>query len=155
MHSYITYIFFKETKKVTQMQIYANVGASIFVCIIMVAIMVFMHKRKRRNRSKFKEVMVGKPGKFNPGREWKSQLSTISYDSARELPKSAFIIGEEIGSGNFGKVNKGKLKALAGTKCKSSIAIKSTSPLTSPPTPSWGGFKMVPTHSMFSHNPPQ
>ena len=51
-------------------------------------------------------------------------FQNVSYDSKREIERSKFEIGKEIGSGNFGKVFIGELYGLYGPKSKTTVAIK-------------------------------
>ena len=110
----VLYTFYEETNTKMLIDMYVVPGVCIFLCV-MVAVLVFMYKHVKRQRGNFEQILVGNPGNFNPSREWKKQLSTIGYDTTYELAKSEFKIGEEIGSGNFGKVNKGELMVLSGT----------------------------------------
>ena len=101
--------------------------AIIVILILLVVVVVYVRKRRQEPEGRFGYVLSGKTKRFNPDKDLKSQISNIKYDVNRELPKSSFEIKEEIGSGNFGRVFKGELKALKKTKCKSTIAIKSIS----------------------------
>ena len=62
---------------------------------------------------------------INPYTDLKDQIENIPYNTKREIVRDAFTIGKEIGSGNFGKVNKGLLSWPHEGDSKTTIAIKS------------------------------
>ena len=53
------------------------------------------------------------------------QIKKIPYNRKRELKRSAFQIGEELGSGAFGKVHKGIVIGLTSAMSHTTVAIKS------------------------------
>ena len=59
------------------------------------------------------------------------QTEKIQYNTARQINKTDFEIGKEIGKGNFGKVYKGEVAGLFQDKAKTDVAIKCSSGLTS------------------------
>ena len=87
---------------------------------------VFIKRRLDTDTSGVLDYIISGKGKsINPNRDIKSQVSQIGIDPKREISRKSFVIEEEIGSGNFGTVYKGKVNALNGTKSKTTVAIKS------------------------------
>ena len=79
------------------------------------------HDQYRNCQSSFE----GNLGAFDPGKDLKSQVDNIPYDTKREIPRDRFKIGVKIGTGNFGKVYKGILTGLYESKSQTIVAIKS------------------------------
>ena len=75
----------------------------------------------------FSYLLSGDPDKFNPNTDLKSQLPILPYNEKREVPRSAFEVGDPIGSGNFGNVHKGEINGMYTKDSKTTIAIKSIS----------------------------
>ena len=69
----------------------------------------------------------GQPDKTNISPAVKAQLDILTSTSKREIKRSIFEVGDQIGSGNFGKVYKGQLIGLYQTGSKTTVAIKSIS----------------------------
>ena len=75
-----------------------------------------------------KSLLAGKPGSsINEYSDVKAHAALISYDKEREIPRSAFVVGDQIGSGNFGSVHKGSINELHASTSRSEVAIKSIS----------------------------
>jgi serine/threonine protein kinase len=62
--------------------------------------------------------------RFHPQRYLKEQIKSISVDSRREVKRSAFTIGDEIGSGNFSNVCRGEIRGVFDKHSKTPVAIK-------------------------------
>ena len=94
--------------------------------IIAVFLFVFIKRRLDTTTSGVLEYIISrKSGSINPNRDIKSQVSQIGIDPKREISRKSFVVEEEIGSGNFGTVYKGKVNALNRTKSKTTVAVKS------------------------------
>ena len=52
----------------------------------------------------FESLMKGKPAYINRGKDLKDQAAMIPYNLEREMPRSSFEVGDQIGSGNFGPI---------------------------------------------------
>ena len=65
--------------------------------------------------------------KIHISTEARTQLCRLTYTSKREIERNRFDVGDEIGSGNFGKVYMGQLTGLYHTNSKTTVAIKSIS----------------------------
>ena len=61
------------------------------------------------------------------GASLKVQLQKILETSKREVDRERFDVGDQIGSGNFGKVYKGTIKGLFNDGSKTTVAIKTIS----------------------------
>lgn len=79
---------------------------------------------KLRSFAHLNRRLTGKYNEFNPNGDIKSQVRNLSYDTKREISKNSFNVGDEIGSGNFGKVYKGDLFGLTRRYSKTTVAIK-------------------------------
>ena len=62
--------------------------------------------------------------KFNPYTYLKSQVKSISHDTRREVKRTSFTVGEQIGSGNFSNVCKGVTTGLFHKQSVTPVAIK-------------------------------
>ena len=106
--------------------VYVVIGFILLFIVAMILTILFLKKRLDTNASGvFEYIIRGKPGGVKLYTDLKSQISNIGIDPKREISRKSFVIKDEIGSGNFGKVYKGEVKALNGTKCKTKVAIKS------------------------------
>lgn len=105
------------------MYIYVIVALiALTICIIVI---VLLWKRKgRKPKGTFGRLLRGQPSRFNRNRDIKSQAAFLPYNSKREIQRSEFDIGNQIGSGNFGSVCKGEIKGLCGPNTKTVVAIK-------------------------------
>jgi serine/threonine protein kinase len=69
--------------------------------------------------------LQGNPCYIDTTKDIKDQADNLSFDSKREIHRSAFKLGTELGSGNFGEVHKGELVGLYDTESSTNVAIKS------------------------------
>ena len=97
--------------------------------LLSVIVFVFCLRKRYgvKNMGYFELLMKGKPAYINRGKDLKDQAAMIPYNSEREIPRTSFEIGDQIGSGNFGSVHKGKIKQLSSTRTKPEVAIKEIS----------------------------
>ena len=106
--------------------VYGIVGVVLFIIIIATFLFFFIKRQFDTDTSGVLDYIIrGESGSINPNRDIKSQISQIGIDQKRQISRKCFAIEEEIGSGNFGTVYKGKVNALNGTKSKTTVAIKS------------------------------
>ena len=66
----------------------------------------------------------GNPSSMNFDCDIKEQRQNLAYNYKRDIDRSSFEVGEQIGKGNFGKVEKGLLKDLFDRESKTIVAIK-------------------------------
>ena len=66
----------------------------------------------------------GPRDRINSSNDIKRQATLLPYDLNREIPRGAFTVTDEIGSGNFGSVSKGELKGLYGPNSIKTVALK-------------------------------
>ena len=85
------------------------------MCIMVLVIRRSRKKSSTSNGVYLTELLSGKPNMFNQKRDIKSQAAMITYDKRREISRSSFVVGDQIGSGNFGSVHKGHVKELYST----------------------------------------
>ena len=105
---------------------YAIIGVVLLIVVIAILLFIFVKRRLDTDTTGvFDYIISGKGGGVNPNRDLKAQVSQIGIDRKREISRKSFVVKDEIGSGNFGKVYKGKVNALDGTKSKTIVAIKS------------------------------
>ena len=71
-----------------------------------------------------RQSLTGSPERFNPHSYLKEQIKSIPYNTRREIKKSTFTVGDQIGSGNFSKVYKGEINGLYEKNSKTTVAIK-------------------------------
>ena len=115
------------------MVIVGCISALIAIIVTVCLIVLFLRKRlsKTSDNNRYaitiKFVLTGKPGSFNEYSDVKDQAALITYDKEREIPRSAVVVGEQIGSGNFGSVHKGRITELHTSNSRSEVAIKSIS----------------------------
>ena len=84
-------------------------------------------RKRQRLKVKFRDLhsrLNGKPDMVKRDTDIKEQVNILPYNKSRELPRNSLELGEELGSGMFGRVFKGKLLALNATYEKSTVAIK-------------------------------
>ena len=62
--------------------------------------------------------------RFNPHSYLKQQIKGISYDVRREVKRASFVVGKQIGEGNFSSVCKGTISGLFDKQSKTPVAIK-------------------------------
>ena len=67
----------------------------------------------------------GNPLMINFDCDIKKQRRNLAYNFKRDIQRNSFELGEEIGRGNFGKVEKGLLRELYDKDSKTKVAIKS------------------------------
>ena len=80
---------------------------------------------KRTEFASLHDFLSGQPDKINTHDDLKSQVQHLPYNATREIHKNMFEVGDEIGSGTFGKVEIGTLTGLYHANSKTTIAIKS------------------------------
>ena len=85
----------------------------------------------RGRKGKFSHLLYqlkfeGNSDEIDLNSDLKDQVQNLPYNTKREIKRSAFELKDEIGSGNFGKVDKGVLKGLCTDSPETTVAIKST-----------------------------
>ena len=88
------------------------------VIIIILAMLFFGWKKKKR------EYQYIEPIPYYHDTLVLDSFEKMSHDTKREIDRCLFDVGEEIGSGNFGKVFVGKLHELYGPASNTAVAIK-------------------------------
>ena len=104
------------------------IGLSILFIFLLTVMGFSFIARNRKKLKKKKKIDITSPlmsNQLNPSRDLKSQVSTISMNLKREIPVSSFEVIGYLGSGQFGKVQKGKIKEKYSTDAVSIVAIKS------------------------------
>ena len=81
-------------------------------------------QEKGKDYGKLAYLLTGKPNLVNPDRNLKDQVALLAYNTEREIPRTSFEVGDQIGSGNFGSVHRGTIKEFYGTNSKPDVAIK-------------------------------
>ena len=90
--------------------------------------MVFLRKRHpEQYEHNILHRLAGKPEAFNQYNDVKAQAAMITYDKGREIPRSSFVVEDQIGSGNFGSVHKGRINDWRADNSKLEVAMKSIS----------------------------
>ena len=135
--------------QVSQMWILVVVALNLIFISLAGSILVYIIRRKNKRRKNdiviqarnliesirpsifdhypiFQQILKGNPGNVNPYTDIKAQVENLSYDTKREIKRSDFVIGVEIGRGNFGNVYQGEVFGLHNKKSPTIVAIKST-----------------------------
>ena len=101
--------------------------ASVIISVLVILCLIrFVMKRQEKGKDygALAYLLTGKPNLVNPNRNLKDQVALIPYNTDREIPRTSFDVGDQIGSGNFGSVHRGTIKELFGTNSKPDVAIK-------------------------------
>ena len=86
--------------------------------------------KRQRLKAKFNYLharLNGKPDMIKPNTDIKDQVKVLPYNKSRELPRTSLQLGDELGSGMFGKVFKGTLSGIDVGDDKLTVAIKTQS----------------------------
>ena len=101
----------------------------ITVVITIGIISIIVYKRKKKKTSLWDHYIQahldGNPNTLDVANDLKGRIQNIPYNKKREIERRGFEIDGTLGSGNFGKVEKGTVIGLCGLQSKTIVAIKS------------------------------
>ena len=96
-----------------------------FMCF---AVIFYMIKKKtigKGNSNYYLAGLLPRGGSIDSNALSLASFEKLPYNTRREISRTTFVIKNELGSGNFGKVFKGELYGLYGSNSKTTVAIKS------------------------------
>merc|ERR1719273_3098174 len=111
------------------------IGVTVTTTILMFLLLsvLFMCRRQKLAKEEIsaREIacfLHGNPGEYNDSLPVEEQVCLLPYDEDIEFPKERLTLGQQIGSGAFGKVIKAKAVGIIKGEDVSTVAIKMAKP---------------------------